>query len=192
MGNVSVIAANQFRPSGNYWTQLSAPAVVKSSPGALCRVSILVAGTGGGALTFNDANSLVTAQTITGITAAANAVVTVSTGGSVNPFAEGGTIAFSGVGGMTQINAVYGTVYAIGGVTTAWTITTSINSTNFSAFTSGGTCASYSLANELFTLPESSSLNAVSTVLALEAPCLQGIICSAAMSAALVANVSWN
>ena len=84
------------------------------------------------------------AQTITAITAAAAAVVTISTGGTSNPFTVGGQIAFASVGGMTQINAVVGQVTAIGGVTTAWTITTSINSSAFSAYTSGGTCQNVS------------------------------------------------
>ena len=182
MGNVSVIAANQFRPSGNYWTQITAPAVVKSSVGALCHVSVLAAGTGGGALTFNDSNCLVTPQTITGITAAGPCVVTISTGGSANPFEPGNTVAFASVGGMTELNSLTSFVAAIGGVSGAWTVTVNIDSASFSAYTSGGTIASYSAANEIYTLPESSSLNAVSTVLALELPCSQGIICSAGLS----------
>jgi hypothetical protein len=79
---------------------------------------------------------------ISGITLAASAVVTITTGGSSNPFAVNGTVTFSAVAGMTQINGVVGTITAIGGSSGAWTITTNINSAAFSAWTSGGTVLS--------------------------------------------------
>lgn len=84
---------------------------------------------------------------ISGITQAANAVVTISTVSAVNPYSVGLPIGFIYVAGMTQINAVVGTVTAIGGVSGAWTITTNINSSAFSAYTSGGTitAAGYSM-----------------------------------------------
>jgi hypothetical protein len=79
-----------------------------------------------------------TAQTITGISQAASAVVTVSTGAS-NPFVIGQEIVFAGVVGMTQIDGLYGTVTAIGGTSGAWTVTVNINSSGFTAYSSGGT-----------------------------------------------------
>lgn len=82
---------------------------------------------------------------ISGITQAASAVVTVSTVSGSNPFAIGNTIGFSGVGGMTQINGLTGTVTAIGGASGAWTATININSNAFSAYTSGGTANPYVL-----------------------------------------------
>lgn len=82
------------------------------------------------------------AQTITAITAAAGAVVTVSTVSTANPFSLGQTVNFASVGGMTQINSVQGQILALGGASGAWTITTNINSSAFTAYTSGGTCAS--------------------------------------------------
>jgi hypothetical protein len=197
LGNLGYI----YRPGGNNWSQVSvlgtalAPvgSLIKATPGTLMRVSIIVAGTTSGALTFNDANAYVTAQTITAITAANPAVVTVSTGGSTNPFAVGNTIAFTSAGGMTQINAVYGQVTAIGGVTTAWTITTNINASAFTAYTSGGTCASFSQANEFYSILESSATqNLAGYTGTVEWPCYQGILASAVMGGALVANVSWN
>lgn len=78
-------------------------------------------------------------QTITAITKAASAVVTVNTGGGSNPFVVSQQIVFAGVGGMTQINGLSGTVTAIGGSSGAWTATVNINSSAFSAYTSGGT-----------------------------------------------------
>lgn len=77
-------------------------------------------------------------NTITNITQAANAVVTISTGGATNPYSVGGYFVITGVNGMTQINGLVAQVTAIGGSTGAWTITTDINSLGFSAYTSGG------------------------------------------------------
>lgn len=80
-----------------------------------------------------------TARNISGITKAASAVVTVSTGGASNPFLIGQEIVFAGVVGMTQINGLVGTVTAVGGASGAWTATVNINSSAFSTYTSGGT-----------------------------------------------------
>lgn len=88
--------------------------------------------------------SAVTA-TITGITQAASAVVTVNTVSAANPFAIGNTIGFQGVLGMTQINGLTGTVTAIGGASGAWTATVNINSSGFSAYASGGTANPFAL-----------------------------------------------
>jgi hypothetical protein len=60
------------------------------------------------------------------------------TGNNVNPFQYGEVVAFSGVNGMTQINGLSGTVQSVGGTTGAWTITVNVNSSSFSAYTSGG------------------------------------------------------
>lgn len=81
---------------------------------------------------------LTTFNTITALTAAAAAVATVSTVVGTNPFKVGTKVFFDSVGGMTQINGLYGNVTAIGGASGAWTVTTDINSGAFSAFTSGG------------------------------------------------------
>ena len=69
---------------------------------------------------------------VTAITQAASAVLTV---GSSHGFIVGDSVHVSGVSGMTQINGRRGTVTA----TSSTTITVSINSTAFSAYTSGGT-----------------------------------------------------
>lgn len=75
---------------------------------------------------------------ITAITKAASAVVTVSTGGTLNPFSIGQVLQFSGVAGMVEINGLLGTVTAVGGSTGAWTATVNINSSGFTVYTSGG------------------------------------------------------
>jgi hypothetical protein len=70
-------------------------------------------------------------RAITGITQAANAVVTVA-----NDYVGGEVIVFSsGVGGMTQIRNLTATVVSA----TATTATVNIDSSGFSAYTSGGT-----------------------------------------------------
>lgn len=68
--------------------------------------------------------------TITAITQAASAVVTVG----AHTFVVNESVHFSGVVGMTQINGLRGTITAAD----ATTITVSINSTTFTAYTSGG------------------------------------------------------
>lgn len=69
-------------------------------------------------------------RSITGISKAASAVVTVG----AHTFVVGESVHFSGVAGMTQINGLRGTISAIGGTT----ITVGIDSTAFSTWTSGG------------------------------------------------------
>lgn len=178
-----LIGVKTFKIGGLFTAfDLTAAAVIKSSPGVCMRFIISNAGTTGGNWTLNDANALVTAQNVSAITQANPGVVTISTGGGSNPFAVGNTIAFASIGGMTQLNSLYGTVTAIGGVTTAWTITLNINTTNFTTYTSGGTVASFSAANQIFTLAESATLNVAGTVVALEAATTQGILLSAVPS----------
>lgn len=70
-------------------------------------------------------------RSITGITKAASAVITVG----AHTFVTGESVHLSGVAGMTQINGLRGTITATG----ATTITVSIDSTAFSTWTSGGT-----------------------------------------------------
>ena len=70
-------------------------------------------------------------RSITGITQAASAVVTVGS----HTFVTGESVHFTGVVGMTQINGLRGTITGKG----ATTITVAINSTAFSAYISGGT-----------------------------------------------------
>lgn len=80
--------------------------------------------------------------TVTAITQASSAVVTVNTVSGSNPFAIGNTVGLTGVVGMTQINNVNATVTNIGGSSGAWTITINVNSAAFSAYVSGGTLSS--------------------------------------------------
>jgi hypothetical protein len=179
MGQGPLPTYSQY-PGGNtpaYY--ITAAGTVKATKGIIYRAVINAPGSGSGAFTLNDTNVYVAAQTITAITAATNAVVTISTSSSANPFAVGNPIAFTGVGGMTQLLPLVGTVTAIGGVTTAWTITTNINSTNFTAYTSGGTCASFSAANQLWSLAYNATANVGGGVFVLDWPCQSGITVSA-------------
>lgn len=77
-------------------------------------------------------------RSITSISQSASAVVGVGAG---HPFLIGDSVAFKDVLGMTQINGLRGTVTG----TAATTITTSINSSAFSAYTSGGTVQTHPL-----------------------------------------------
>ncbi|MCX5875312.1 MAG: DUF2460 domain-containing protein [Deltaproteobacteria bacterium] len=81
--------------------------------------------------------------TITGISKAAAAVVSFTS----HPFLVGESVYFSGVVGMTQINALRGLITA----TTSTTITVAINSTAFSVWTSGGTAVTTPQAAEVVT-----------------------------------------
>jgi hypothetical protein len=77
--------------------------------------------------------------TISHISMASNAVVSLSDTSSLNPFQYGETIVFSGVAGMTQINGVSGMVIGTGGTGPGtWTVTVNVNSSAFSAYASGG------------------------------------------------------
>lgn len=71
--------------------------------------------------------------TITGITAANPAVVT-----AANDFSDGDKVLISGVAGMTEINNLGGTVASASATSFA---ITEINSTTFTAYTSGGTAS---------------------------------------------------
>lgn len=82
-------------------------------------------------------------RSITGITKAASAVVTVGS----HTFLVGESVYFSGVAGMTEINGLRGAISAIGGTT----ITVAINSTAFSTWTSGGTAQTQPQAAESLT-----------------------------------------
>jgi hypothetical protein len=95
----------------------------------------------GGVSQLNSTHQYVTAvpaaQTVSGISQASSAVVTVSTVSVSNPFATGNIIYFSGIIGMTQINGLSGTVSAIGGASGAWTATVNINSSAFTSWSAG-------------------------------------------------------
>jgi len=188
--NIGVVSLN---PGGRSSAlNILAQTLIKQTPGILFRAVLEAAGTSG-ALTFNDANVVITTQTVTAITQAANAVATLSTGGSTNPFAVGNSIVFASVAGMTQINGVSATVTAIGGVTTAWTVTTSINSTAFTAYSSGGTAASFGAGNQIFTLPfASTALIVPGTIFVLDFPCQNGILVSAVQAGGMIASVSYS
>lgn len=89
-------------------------------------------------LTGTELVPLVTVGAISGITQAASAIITVSNPVPTNPFSVAETVSITGVSGMTQINGLSAAVSAIGGVAGAWTITLPINSSTFSAYSSGG------------------------------------------------------
>lgn len=78
---------------------------------------------------------------LSAITQAATAVLTSSSNQATQPFNVNDTLTFTGVVGMTQINGLVGTVSAVGGVSTAWTATVNINSSAFTAYSSGGSVA---------------------------------------------------
>lgn len=77
-------------------------------------------------------------DTITAITQATTAQVTINTVSVANPYAAGRYVAITGVAGMTQINGLIGYVLSVGGASGAWTITVQINSSGFGAYSSGG------------------------------------------------------
>jgi hypothetical protein len=188
--NVGPVSASPGLPGGTSAAlNLTAAQVVKASPGILFKLLVVAPGTGT-TFTVNDSNALVTAQTVTAITAASAAVVTLSTGGATNPFAVGNTITFASVGGMTQINGLVGQVTAIGGVTTAWTVTVNINSTAFTAYTSGGTAASFGAANEIVTIAFGSLT--VGESIPLEWPCGNGILVSAVPTGGSQFSISYS
>ena len=80
----------------------------------------------------------ISSRSISGISKAASAVITLSTGSATNPYAVNQVVLVNNVSGMTQINGLYGTISGIGGSSGAWTITVNINSSGFSVWTSGG------------------------------------------------------
>jgi len=75
-------------------------------------------------------------KSITAISQAASAVVTV---GAAHGFAVNDKVYLSGISGMVEANGLVGTVTA----TAATTITVNIDSTLFTAYTSGGTATKY-------------------------------------------------
>lgn len=75
-------------------------------------------------------------KTITAITQAAQAVVTV---GSSHGFVTGDLVHFTGVGGMVEINDLVGEVVG----TAATTVTVDLDTQEFTAFTTGGLATSY-------------------------------------------------
>ncbi|MEH6565548.1 MAG: DUF2460 domain-containing protein [Halopseudomonas sp.] len=83
-------------------------------------------------------------RSITAITKAASAVLTVGT----NTFAIGDSVAISGVVGMTQINGLRALVTAKPSGTT---ITVAINSTAFTTYASGGTVQTQPITGEAVT-----------------------------------------
>lgn len=93
---------------------------------------------GTGSLSTNDTN----AYTITGITQASSAVVTINTVSGSNPIQVGQSVYFQNVSGMTQMNLQQvSIVTAVAGASGAWTFTVNINSSAFSTYSSGGTAS---------------------------------------------------
>lgn len=82
-------------------------------------------------------------DSITAITKAASAVITVGT----HSFVVGDFVYISGVNGMTEINGQVGEVTAIA----ATTITVDINSTSYSTYTSGGTVRKFVQPSDVLT-----------------------------------------
>lgn len=80
--------------------------------------------------------SSVSALTITGVTQANPAVVTVSSIGSLQ---NGDQIVIQGVNGMTEVNFDGSNIYTVAGIAGATFQLQGINSTAFGAYTSGGT-----------------------------------------------------
>lgn len=85
-------------------------------------------------LTGLPANATTTNLTITGISAAANASIT-ATHAFTSADVGVTTVGFHGVVGMTQINTLTGVIQS---VTSTTSFTVNINSTNFTAYSSGG------------------------------------------------------
>lgn len=82
-------------------------------------------------------------RSITGISQAASAVVTIGS----HTFTIGESVVFSGVVGMTQINNLRALITSTSGTT----ITVAINSTAFTAWSSGGTVQTQPIAGEAIT-----------------------------------------
>lgn len=81
-------------------------------------------------------NSVSSPLTITGITQAATAVVTVS---SIGDLQNGDQIVIQGVEGMTEVNFDGSNIYTVANIAGATFELQGINSTGFGAYTSGGT-----------------------------------------------------
>lgn len=81
-----------------------------------------------------------TSATVTGITKAAQAVIT-----ATNTFTAGQVVYISGVVGMTEINGLYVTIVSA----TGSNFTISLNTTDFTAYTSGGTAVNSPLGNQI-------------------------------------------
>lgn len=90
------------------------------------------------AVNYTDEVPVVTVGHISNITQAATAVVIINDTTSVNPFTAGQSISITGVGGMTQMNGQSVVISSVGGASGAWTLVLPINSSAFSAYTSGG------------------------------------------------------
>jgi parallel beta-helix repeat protein len=119
------------RASGIIALNNTTPCITLSGNRQVVRDLIL----GTGALAANDTNT----YTVTGITQAGSAVVTINTVSASNPVQIGQGVYIQGVVGMTQMNLQQvSTVTAIGGVSGAWTATININSSAFTAYASGG------------------------------------------------------
>jgi hypothetical protein len=141
-GTPTVQLAKSYTSGGqtrtrNIYAPVSATVTLKKNGGALGGISVSYTT---GVVTLAAVNS----KSITAITQASSAVLTV---GASHGFVVNDMVYISGVSGMTQINGLVGTVTA----TAASTITINVNSTTFTAYTSGGTAASYRKTTDTFT-----------------------------------------
>lgn len=141
-------------------TSAATVATLASSPTSLVPYNYLVTAVGSNGLDESPQSStaLGPVDAITGITQANPAVITVAT---ANQFSIGQKLDISGVLGMTQIN---GASYVVASVPSATTITISsggvlVNSTGFTAYTSGGVAQPYGVTNNLF---QTGAMNTIS------------------------------
>ncbi len=110
--------------------------ILVSVGGLAAPASMWTADTTTGQVTF-----VAKSRSVTAITQASSAVVTVGT----HQFLAGESVYFSSVSGMTQINGLRGLISAV----TASSITVAINSTAFSPYVSGGTVNTAAQASEV-------------------------------------------
>ena len=108
--------------------QIQVQSVADATPPTDYQIGTIGTLSGAGAISTN-----LFSTTISGITKASQAIVTVAN----NRFIIGDSVIFSGVVGMTQINGKIGQVVALS--ISGKTITVNINSTGFTAYSSGGT-----------------------------------------------------
>jgi hypothetical protein len=89
------------------------------------------------------ATTIPTAASITAAVAGSSTLVTFNSAAASNPFAVGQFLYFTAAGGITGLDGNIGQVTAIGGVTTAWTVT--VNLSTGGSYTTGGTVSASSI-----------------------------------------------
>jgi hypothetical protein len=89
------------------------------------------------------ATTIPTAASITAAVAGSSTLVTFNSAAASNPFAVGQYLYFTAAGGITGLDGNIGQVTAIGGVTSAWTVT--VNLSTGGSYTTGGTVSASSI-----------------------------------------------